>query len=60
MGWGFLTVLKDKEFLERYKTSTNDFVNELYQKNFSESMECCCVIGCPTHYKTNNYFVRMF
>lgn len=32
-------VLKNKTFLEEYRTGRNDFVKEFYQKSFRESIE---------------------
>lgn len=38
-------MLKDKEFLEEYRTGTNNFVNEFYKKAFYESNEYWRAVG---------------
>ena len=38
-------MLKDKEFLEEYRTGTNNFVNEFYKKAFKESIEYWRAVG---------------
>jgi len=38
-------VLKDQEFLEEYRTGTNDIVNEFYKKAFNESIEYWRAVG---------------
>ena len=38
-------MLKDQEFLEEYRTGTNDIVNEFYKKAFNESIEYWRAVG---------------
>ncbi len=38
-------MLKDKTFLEEYRTGTNNFVNDFYKKAFSESVEYWRAVG---------------
>jgi len=38
-------LLKDKTFLEEYRTGTNNFVNDFYKKAFSESVEYWRAVG---------------
>ena len=38
-------MLRDQEFLEEYRTGTNDFVDEFYRKAFSNSIEYWRAVG---------------